>query len=314
MKAHHIAGSMLLALGACSQTPESTETARSVIGPGGGIISSLDSVLTIAIPPGALEEEQEFYIERTNEPPDVFGQAYLLRPNPEVKFDVTVTVRQELPNDTSTLAVGAIDFLDYEEGRGGWVPLPVLRIDREEKLVSGVDDGLSIFYALLDDASEIPSTSSGNSTTTGADPATTDDPGTTTGDPGTTTDEPGTTTDEPGTTTDEPGTTTGEAALSFAMDIEPIVLANCNCHTAGGPPEGLDLSDGYANLVDVPSNQSGLDRIEPGDPDQSYLWHKINDTHLSVGGANNPMPAPAGGLAAGDIALIEEWILDGAEP
>ena len=298
MKAHHIAGSMLLALGACSQTPESTETARSVIGPGGGIISSLDSVLTIAIPPGALEEEQEFYIERTNEPPDVFSQAYLLRPNPDVKFDVTVTVRQDLPTDTSMLAVGAIDFLDYEEGRGEWVPLPVLRIDREEKLVSGVDDGLSIFYALLDDASDSPSTS-GNPTTTSGPSTTTDDP---------------TTTDEPGTTTDEPGMTTGEAALSFAMDIEPIVTANCTCHTAGDPPEGLDLSDGYANLVDVPSNQSGLDRIEPGDPDASYLWHKINDTHRSVGGANNPMPAPTGGLAAGNIALIEEWILDGAEP
>ena len=75
------------------------------------------------------------------------------------------------------------------------------------------------------------------------------------------------------------------------------------------------LMSGYGNLVDVPSTEApALDRIEPGDPDASYLWHKINGTHASVGGSGNPMPAPAGGLDAGTIATIEAWISGGAQP
>jgi len=162
MKAHHIAVALLLALAGCSPSPEPTETARAMIGPGGGIISSVDDVLTIAIPPGALEREQEFFLERTDEPPDVYGQAYLLRPNPDVRFDVTVTYREDLPDDTSGMAVGAVDLIEYEEREGKWEPLPLLRIDSEESLVSGLDDGLSIFYALLDDVSEIPSPAGGS--------------------------------------------------------------------------------------------------------------------------------------------------------
>ncbi|MCA9707898.1 MAG: hypothetical protein KDK70_18750 [Myxococcales bacterium] len=143
---------MPLGLSGCPSPEGDSELARGVIGPDGGIVSSVDSVLTIAIPPGALEQTHEFFIERTSEPPEVFGQAYLVRPNPEVRYDVTVTYRGELPEDTSTVAVGAVDALAYEQGSGQWEPLPVLRIDAEDKLVGGLDDGISIFYALLDDA------------------------------------------------------------------------------------------------------------------------------------------------------------------
>jgi hypothetical protein len=140
--------------GGCSETPEGSEIARRVIGPAGGTVTSVDSVLTLAIPPGALEEELQFFIERSSEPPSVFGQAYLVRPNPELRYDMTVAYRQELPEDTSGLAVGAVDAVEFEAGRGQWEPLPVLRVDREDKLVSGLDGGVSIFYGLLDDADD----------------------------------------------------------------------------------------------------------------------------------------------------------------
>lgn len=151
---HAIASTLwMLALGGCPSDDEDPELARGMIGPDGGIITSVDSVLTLAIPPGALEQTHEFFIERTNEPPDVYGDAYLVRPNPEVAYDVTVTYRTDLPADTSTLAVGAVDVTAYEEGSGQWHPLPVLQVVPEDKLVSGLDDEISIFYALLDDVS-----------------------------------------------------------------------------------------------------------------------------------------------------------------
>jgi hypothetical protein len=297
----------LLALGssACSDAPESSEIARRVIGPAGGIITSTDSVLTLAIPPGALEEDVELFIERSNEPPAAFGQAYLVRPNPELRFDASVTYRQELPDDTSGLAVGAVDAIAFEQGRGHWLPLPLLRVDRQAKLVSGLDDGVSIFYALLDDADDATGTGeTGTPPTTGPDD--------TTGTSGETTDAPDQTTGSDDTT--GPGESTGEPAPSFARTVQPILDANCSCHFDGAPAE-LSFASAYADLVDVPSTEAvGLDRVEPGAPDQSYLWHKLSGTHLGVGGTGDPMPAPSGGLGAGSLATVEAWILGGAEP
>ncbi|MEM7156099.1 MAG: hypothetical protein AAF799_24815 [Myxococcota bacterium] len=287
-----------------------------VIGPNGGTITSLDSVLTIAILPGALEEDVELFIESTNEPPDVYGAAYLVRPNPELLIPASVTYRTTLPTDTTGLAVGAVDAVSFESGQGNWEALPVAQINLEQQLVTGIDDGISIFYALLSDAE--PSATTGDpNPTTGNDDA---DPGTTTGEPMTTGGEMGDTTGDPTTsgdaetTDDTAAESSGEPAISFAETIQPIINANCECHTAG-EPAGLSMADGYANLVDVASTEAaGLDRIEPGVPADSYLWHKINNTHIEAGGEGNPMPAPDGGLAPDLIDTIEQWILDGAEP
>ncbi len=317
---HRGMGLALLVAAGCSQTTEESELARGVIDPGGGTITSTDSVLTIAIPPGALEESLEFFIERSDDPPEVFGQAYVVRPNPTLRFDATVTYRRELPEETSGLAVGAVDPLEYEDGTGDWVPLPLLRIDTEAKLVAGLDTQISIFYALLDDAAAGGTTATDSSPTV---PPTTDPGSTGSGDAAGPEDTAG-----PGNTTD-PGDTTGptessgsesagsESAgvrpVSYAMEVEPILTASCECHTAG-MPAGLDLGDGYANLVDVAATEAPLDRIEPGSPADSYLWHKVNGTHLGVGGSDNAMPPPDGGLDAAALETIEAWILDGAEP
>ena len=150
------------------------------------------------------------------------------------------------------------------------------------------------------------------------DTTTTGEPSTTTGEPSTTTEEPSTTTEEPSTTTEEPttDTTTGEPALSFAADVYPIIMANCSCHVEGG--SGMlpmpDADTAYGNLVDVPSANmtNGQDRIEPGDPDASFLWHKVNGT-LEMGEGSR-MPLMAMPLDAALLATIEEWIMDGAEP
>ena len=60
---------------------------------------------------------------------------------------------------------------------------------------------------------------------------------------------------------------------------------------------------------DVPS----MNRVEPFDPQNSYLWHKLNGTMTSVGGTGSQMPK-TGSLTTTELALIEQWIVDGAAP
>lgn len=298
-----------LGVGGCQEASKGGEVARGVIGPAGGTITSADDVLTLAIPPGALDEEVELFIERTGEPPAVFGQAYIVQPNPVLRYDLSVSYRQELPDDVSGLAVGAVDAIAYEEGRGRWEPLTILRVDRQAKLVSGLDDGVSIFYALLDDSPSEPSSEGDDSSpvaTTTAETTSGTGPDDTTGSPDDTTGSSG-----EGEST---GGSTGEPPPSFGNDVQPILDANCSCHFDAAPAD-LSFADAHENLVSVASTEAaGLARVEPGSPDDSYLWHKVNGTHASVGGSGDPMPAPSGGLDAGSLATIEAWISGGAEP
>lgn len=99
------------------------------------------------------------------------------------------------------------------------------------------------------------------------------------------------------------------ATTSHAADIQPIWDANCViCHA------NFLTDPAYGTIVNTVSGQHGtMNRITPGDPSQSYIWHKINDTHLANGGSGNVMPPPgAGTLQQDDIDLIELWIMEGA--
>ena len=97
--------------------------------------------------------------------------------------------------------------------------------------------------------------------------------------------------------------------LSYALDIEPILQPACGgCHGLSG---GFTLNhpELLAPSIDVPN----MPRVTPAMPANSYLWHKINGTHLQVGGAGSQMPLGVP-LPPGDLRLIEQWILDGALP
>lgn len=89
-----------------------------------------------------------------------------------------------------------------------------------------------------------------------------------------------------------------------------------SCHT--GPtsailPSGLDLSSAdasFASLVGVQSlEDSAIARVEPGDPDSSYLVQKVEGT-AAVG---ERMPLGGEPLDAATIAAIRNWIAAGAE-
>src|SRR5262245_22384580 len=83
------------------------------------------------------------------------------------------------------------------------------------------------------------------------------------------------------------------------------------CHSGAAAPLGLRLDAGasYAMLVNAPSVEApALNRITPGNPDASYLIHKIEGT--AAAGGRMPLGGPA--LPAETIAVIRQWITDGA--
>lgn len=101
-------------------------------------------------------------------------------------------------------------------------------------------------------------------------------------------------------------------------EIQAAILtptcARSGCHSGASAPFGLDLTAGAAwrNLYNVPSAEvPAFDRIEPGNAADSYLFMKItNDPRIQ----GDPMPAFMAPLSSQEIALIETWINDGANP
>jgi hypothetical protein len=89
-----------------------------------------------------------------------------------------------------------------------------------------------------------------------------------------------------------------------------------SCHNPRGlafRQVGLDLSSeaaAYAALVDVASVQRpGTRRVAPGDPDASYLVHKL-EGRSGISGVRMPQGGPF--LTNGQLQIIRRWIENGA--
>jgi hypothetical protein len=84
------------------------------------------------------------------------------------------------------------------------------------------------------------------------------------------------------------------------------------CHSGAGAPEGLqlDAAHSYALLVGVPSAEvPSVLRVKPGDPTDSYLIQKLQDSSGIVG-AQMPFGGPY--LPQSTIDVIQQWITEGA--
>ena len=98
--------------------------------------------------------------------------------------------------------------------------------------------------------------------------------------------------------------------VSFSNKIQPIFNNQCggSCHGSNG---GLSLAAGssYSNLVNVQAQSSctSLKRVFPNDAANSVLFKKVSGTTCGT-----RMPE-GGALTAGDIALIQDWINQGAK-
>lgn len=91
---------------------------------------------------------------------------------------------------------------------------------------------------------------------------------------------------------------------SIQQSIFTPTCATSSCH---GGPQSPSLSAGasFSSLVNVPSTQSSLDFVEPGDPDNSWLVRKVE--------GNGTSRMPVGGmLSQSQIDSIRTWISEGA--
>jgi mono/diheme cytochrome c family protein len=103
--------------------------------------------------------------------------------------------------------------------------------------------------------------------------------------------------------------------VSFGSDVMPIIKQRCvMCHLTGAEPGKIKLHPkaAYASLVGVPSEQSPLKRVEPGRPEDSYLFRKVEGTHVDAGGLGARMPITGSGLSDEELGAIRDWIAQGA--
>ena len=117
----------------------------------------------------------------------------------------------------------------------------------------------------------------------------------------------------PGTT--PPGTTPPPSGFNpnFSEIQTNVFTPSCatsGCHAGANPAIGLNLdaNNSYAMLVGVASSQdAGTQRVNPTNPDMSYLIQKLEGPGVSGG----QMP-PNGSVAQSDIDIIRQWITAGA--
>lgn len=103
------------------------------------------------------------------------------------------------------------------------------------------------------------------------------------------------------------------AATLESIQVNVFDAACVVCHAGAAAPLGLRLESGssFVNLVGVRSSQVGsLLRVDPGDPDRSYLVRKLEGTASE--GAQMPLGGPP--LPQSTIDFVRQWISDGALP
>jgi hypothetical protein len=105
----------------------------------------------------------------------------------------------------------------------------------------------------------------------------------------------------------------GNLVPTLSSIQENIFTPICTrCHTGAAAPLGMPLDAGVArqNLVGVASVEvPTLLRVNPGEPDSSYLVWKIEGRPGLVGGR---MPLGFQPLSQEQIAAVKEWVEGGA--
>ncbi len=114
------------------------------------------------------------------------------------------------------------------------------------------------------------------------------------------------------TQNEDPGLPAGGASLADIQ--EEIFSPICSvCHAGSGAPRGLRLDseeNSFNFLVGVNADEvPALLRVNPGEPDDSYLVQKIEGAPGIVG-SQMPLGGPA--LSDQQIVLVRSWIESGA--
>src|SRR5215469_13263017 len=109
------------------------------------------------------------------------------------------------------------------------------------------------------------------------------------------------------------GGSSGTLTPDFTSIQDNVFTPICTrCHIGPSAPEGLqlDAAHSYALLVGVPSvEQPSLQRVNPGNPDASYIVLKLEGAS-GISGGRMPLGGPY--LPQSTIDVIRQWITDGA--
>ena len=108
-----------------------------------------------------------------------------------------------------------------------------------------------------------------------------------------------------------------EEPVSYSVHLEPLVIAHClSCHESGEAKAKLVLDPriGYQRLVGPRSTQKPeMALVEPGDPERSYLWLKLQ--HVTEEGKGMPRTLTGSKkLRDSELELYRRWIEGGALP
>lgn len=103
----------------------------------------------------------------------------------------------------------------------------------------------------------------------------------------------------------------GTPTESFASIQSQVFVPRCvQCHGSSRREQNLDLqNNAYNNLVNRQSTQVNMLLVSPGNPDASYLIHKIEGRPGIVG---SQMPQAMTPLTGAQIDAIRRWIQNGA--
>lgn len=122
---------------------------------------------------------------------------------------------------------------------------------------------------------------------------------------------------EAGAVCDAGGCDCDPTPVSFSTDVLPILIDRCTalgCHGPPMPRANLDLTAAVAfnELVGVSTDQCGGQRlrVEPGDPEGSYVVSKLDGIDLCFG---TQMPKGATPLSTAARQTIKTWICQGAQ-
>ena len=100
---------------------------------------------------------------------------------------------------------------------------------------------------------------------------------------------------------------------SIQTNIFGPICAQAGCHVGASAQQGLmldSIANSFQDLVGIASTEApSLLRVNPGNPDNSYLVHKIEGRSTIVG-AQMPLNQPA--LSGPQIEAIRTWIQNGA--
>lgn len=108
----------------------------------------------------------------------------------------------------------------------------------------------------------------------------------------------------------------GDLPLAPTLESVQANLFNPSCivcHAGASAPQGLrlDTANSFTSLVGIRSREDGsFLRVAPGEPDNSYLIHKLEDS-ASVG---EQMPLGGPPIPQATIDFVRQWITDGALP